>query len=96
MSMTKIEINDFLAAPRVARLATTRPNGGPHIVPVWYSMMGRIFLSVTTKTLKAKNIEKNPNVALVIDDILGKAGDISFFTDRVCSHRGHGRGKKRH
>jgi PPOX class probable F420-dependent enzyme len=78
--MTKYEIKEFLCAPRIARLATVRNDGKPHVVPVWYHYDGQDVFVVTAKdSVKAKNIEKNPSVSLVVNDARGEAGDISYF-----------------
>lgn len=60
---------DLLRSPRFAHLATIRPDGTPHVNPVWFSWDGEL-LSFTTSTLRYKyrNIAANPNVALSIND----------------------------
>ena len=81
MAMTKDEIAEFLAGPMIARLATTRPNDEPHIVPVWYQYDGQdVFIVTDRNSVKVRNIGKNPSVALIVDDVRGRAGDISYFT----------------
>jgi PPOX class probable F420-dependent enzyme len=85
MAMTKDEINEFLRAPRVARLATVRGDGRPHVVPVWYHYDGQEIFVVTDKnSVKARNIAKNPDVSLIVDDAKGKPGDISYFTQTAA------------
>jgi predicted pyridoxine 5'-phosphate oxidase superfamily flavin-nucleotide-binding protein len=32
-------LDNFLQAPLIARIATTDPNGQPHVVPVWLAGM---------------------------------------------------------
>ncbi len=62
---------------RVARLATADDNGQPHLVPVVFVFDREYFfipLDEKSKTVKpenlrrARNIQKNPNVALLIDE----------------------------
>ena len=65
----------YLAEPRLGRLATIGPDGLPHIVPLGWSynpaldtidIGGRDF----ARTRKFRNVQANPKVALVIDDVL--------------------------
>jgi PPOX class probable F420-dependent enzyme len=67
----------FIAAHRVARLATADARGAPHVVPVCYACDGsRIYSAIDLKPKRAgatvlkrvRNILQNPLVALVIDD----------------------------
>lgn len=62
---------------RVARLATADDNGQPHLVPVVFVFDREYFfipLDEKSKTVKpenlrrTRNIQKNPNVALLIDE----------------------------
>ena len=72
IAMTKYEIKEFLCAPRIPRLATVRNDGKPHVVPVWYHYEGQDVFVVTAKdSVKAKNIEKNPSMSLVVNDAKG-------------------------
>jgi len=61
----------FAAAP-VASLATTRPTGGPHIVPVTFAVDGETVFTMidskpktTTALQRLANIEANPAVSLL-------------------------------
>lgn len=84
MAMSKEEIHAFLSAPRLARMATIQ-GGRPHIVPVWYFYDGENILVTTPKgTKKIRNLQENPNVAIIVDVVEGKPGDISFYTDAKC------------
>jgi len=59
----------FVAAPRIARLATVRRDGSPHIAPVWYRYEDGAFLILTERgSVKARNIARDPRVVLCIDD----------------------------
>src|SRR6266404_4488826 len=70
------EIRAKLEVARVARLATLDPKGRPHLVPICYARNGTVFYSaidrkpkrVAPKRLvRLKNIEKTPQVALLVD-----------------------------
>lgn len=65
----------YLAEGKLGRLATIDRTGLPHVVPLGWrynpaldtiDIGGRDF----ARTAKFKNVERNPNVALVVDDIL--------------------------
>jgi len=58
----------FLAQPHVAILATIGPKQRPHAVPVWYLYeAGEFTLTMQRGSQKHRNIERCPNVSLVVD-----------------------------
>ena len=62
------ERDAFLAQPHVAILATIGPNQCPHAVPVWYLYKaGEFTLTMQRGSQKHRNIERCPNVSLVVD-----------------------------
>jgi PPOX class probable F420-dependent enzyme len=70
-SMTKEEMQAFLARPLVARLATVRTNGSPQIVPMWFLYEdGVMYMSTRTYAAKVKHLQKNPRVAVVVDEMV--------------------------
>jgi PPOX class probable F420-dependent enzyme len=75
MAITPV-IEEFIERARVARLATVDYTSKPHLVPVVFVFDGNHFFipidkkkkTVTPQRLKRiKNIQDNPNVALLID-----------------------------
>jgi PPOX class probable F420-dependent enzyme len=51
---------------------STRPNGRPHIVPVWFSWDGETFCLMTQpESQKVKNIKHDPRVTVALDDTIG-------------------------
>jgi len=69
-------IQEFLAQPYIARLATCNPaSGQPHVVPVWYEWDGeRVWISSFRSTRKVRELRHNPLCSLVIDtDSRGEA-----------------------
>ena len=65
----------YLGDRRLGRLATVDSDGLPHVVPLGWSynpatdtidVGGQDF----ARTAKFRNVERNPNVALVVDDVL--------------------------
>jgi PPOX class probable F420-dependent enzyme len=50
-------------------LATVRPDGHPHLVPIWYVVdEGRWYLCTAPGSVKARNLSQNPRVALALED----------------------------
>jgi PPOX class probable F420-dependent enzyme len=68
--MTNDEYREFLlGSVRTAKLATVRPDGRPHIAPVWYDLDGETFVFTTGEsTVKGRNMRREPRVSLCIDD----------------------------
>lgn len=67
MSVLTAEVAEFLAGPHVAALATVRPGGKPHVVPVWYEWDGREFtISTIRDTQKLRNLGAKPAAALSV------------------------------
>ena len=71
-----MNVTRFLAAHRVARLATITPGGRPHIVPVVYASKGKlIYIALDEKRKRVapmrlqrvRNIAANPRVSLLVD-----------------------------
>ncbi len=69
--MTDDEAWAFLSSspPRPAILATTRRDGRPHAVPVWYAVDGHtIVFNTGEDTLKGRTLRRDPRLAMCIDD----------------------------
>jgi len=50
-------------------IATIRPDGRPHLAPVWFVYyQGRIYISTEGDSVKARNLKGNPNVAVCLED----------------------------
>jgi pyridoxamine 5'-phosphate oxidase family protein len=65
---------DYLATQRLARLATAGPDGSPHVVPVGFHVnpaLGVIEIGghALGGTRKFKDVQREPRVSLVIDDL---------------------------
>lgn len=71
-----MQVERFLAAARVARLATVSADGAPHLVPVVFAAAGRrIYFSLDEKKKRVpplrlrrvRNLAAEPRVSLLID-----------------------------
>ena len=72
--MDELELRRRFASSPVARLATVRPDGRPHIVPVVFVLSGDVvFTAVDAKPKKSSrlqrlaNIESEPRCSLLVD-----------------------------
>jgi len=72
--MDEQEARARFAAARVARLATVRPDGAPHVVPVVFALDGNtIWLVIDEKPKRERrlqrliNIGEEPRVSLLVD-----------------------------
>ena len=62
----------YIRSQRLARFATVSTNLQPDVAPVGFDFDGKYFYvggMTLTKTLKYRNVQGNPRVALVIDDL---------------------------
>ena len=68
--MTGDEFRQFLTAgTRTAKLATTRSDGRPHVVPVWFVMDGEQLIFTTSKdSVKGQAIRRGGRVALCVEE----------------------------
>lgn len=58
-----------LSTERNVWLATVRPNGRPHLVPVWFVWFdGKIYVCMQPGSVKARNMLRQPRVALALEN----------------------------
>ncbi len=61
-------IDERLRTEPIIWLATTRPDGRPHLVPVWFSWDGEtITIYSQPNNRKMRNLQHNPNVSLALN-----------------------------
>jgi PPOX class probable F420-dependent enzyme len=70
--MSDDEYRAFLRdQPRTAKLATVRPDGRPHVAPIWVALDGDDLIFTTWHTtVKAANLRRDSRVCLCIDDTI--------------------------
>ena len=73
--MEEADARRRFASADVARLATVRADGSPHLVPIVFAVDGDLIYSVVdakpkaaTRLLRLRNIVREPRVTLLVDD----------------------------
>jgi PPOX class probable F420-dependent enzyme len=68
------EARRLLGEARVARLATVRPDGGPHVVPIVFALVGdTVWFAVDDKPKRSRrlqrlaNLERDPRASVLVD-----------------------------
>ena len=65
--LSQDELVQFLDEAHVAHLVTLRPNGKPHVAPVWYVWDGsKAVVMAGQDAIKVNNVRRNPAVSLSI------------------------------
>lgn len=69
LPMSDAEIWDFLAGQHVMRLATIDAHGDPHVVPMWYAIIGERLgvRSASDARTKVGNLLRTGRFAAVVD-----------------------------
>ena len=69
-NMTRQEALDFIMqGTRTGKLASVRPDGRPHVVPIWFVVEGdELIFNTWHKSVKAKNLQNEPRVAISVDE----------------------------
>lgn len=76
----------FVAGARVARLATVGPDGGPHVLPFCFVLLGDRLYSVVddkpkpsrTRLGRLRNLAAEPRAAVVVDHYSEAWGELRY------------------
>jgi PPOX class probable F420-dependent enzyme len=87
--MTQDETRAFLLeGTRTAALATVRPDGRPHVAPIWFTLdCDDLLFNTGENTVKGANLQRDGRVALMVDDeeppfaFVSIEGDVSLSDD---------------
>jgi PPOX class probable F420-dependent enzyme len=83
--MTPDEVADFLRRSRTATVVSIGPGGMPHVVAMWYGLIGdAVYIETKAKSQKAVNLRRDPRMVFMVE-----AGD-SYDTLRGVSLEGAG------
>jgi PPOX class probable F420-dependent enzyme len=81
------EIRHLLDGRNFAHIATTMKDGSPHSAPVWVGREGdRIIVCTDEGSVKARNLERDPRVAISIIDLQDPYSEASL-RGRVVERR---------
>lgn len=68
-TLAALRIRRFLEQEPVVWLSTVRPNGGPHLVPIWFWWDGEALLVFSKPNAqKVRNLRERPSVMLALGD----------------------------
>ncbi|MDE0462705.1 MAG: PPOX class F420-dependent oxidoreductase [Caldilineaceae bacterium] len=74
------QVLKFLEADRHAILATNGRSGAPQLTPVWYVYEdGVLYVSAQTRTVKVKNLRRDPTVTICVDGGRGDARYVALY-----------------
>jgi PPOX class probable F420-dependent enzyme len=69
-----VALRERVAEVPVARLATVRPDGRPHVVPICFALADEVVYTAidhkpkrSTRLVRLANVEANPRVAVLVD-----------------------------
>jgi PPOX class probable F420-dependent enzyme len=81
------EIKQLVDRPNFAHLATLLPDGSPSSTPIWVGREGdRLLICTSESSLKARNTQRDPRVALSIVDFRNPYEEAQL-RGRVVEHR---------
>ena len=81
------EIKQLVDRPNFAHLATLMPDGSPSSTPIWVGREGdRLLICTSESSLKARNTQRDPRVALSIVDFRNPYEEAQL-RGRVVEHR---------
>ncbi|HEY9244865.1 MAG TPA: pyridoxamine 5'-phosphate oxidase family protein [Streptosporangiaceae bacterium] len=69
VAMTDAEVTALLGSSRKVQLATINPDGMPHLVTMFYALIGgRIAFWTYRTSQKARNLARDPRLACLVED----------------------------
>jgi nitroimidazol reductase NimA-like FMN-containing flavoprotein (pyridoxamine 5'-phosphate oxidase superfamily) len=69
LSLTREELEAFLASQRTVRVATVGSSGTPHVVPLWFVWLhGTMYLNSTLGNPTVENMLRTGRASAVVDD----------------------------
>ena len=58
-----------LLTERNVWMATARPDGRPHLIPIWFVWLDdRFYICTGKESVKGRNLQANPNIMLSLED----------------------------
>jgi len=99
-SLSDARVRQLLEGRYIASFATQNPNGSLHIVAVWFWFDGTdIYVATSSRSRKARNLQADPKVSLMIDardpaasfgvTLTGTAQTLTGDSSRKCNTEIH-------
>ena len=68
-ALSQAEIDEYLNRRIMARMATQRADGYPHLTPIWFVWEdGKFFHTLGADRVHLTNLARDPRMSLVIDE----------------------------
>jgi PPOX class probable F420-dependent enzyme len=68
IAMTPDEVSDFLHRSRTASVGSVGPGGMPHVVAMWYGLIGdAVYIETKAKSQKAVNLRRDPRMVVMVE-----------------------------
>jgi PPOX class probable F420-dependent enzyme len=68
ITMSPGEVADFLRHSRTATVASIGPGGLPHLVAMWYGVIGdAVYIETKAKSQKAVNLRRDPRMVFMVE-----------------------------
>ena len=69
MQQPTLEVTQKLNLAKNIWIASVRPDGRPHLVPVWFTWYDKkLFICIERNSVKGRNILSDPQVSLALED----------------------------
>ena len=66
--MSAAEVAEFLRRSRTATVASVGPGGMPHLVAMWYGLIGdAVYIETKAKSQKAVNLRRDPRMVFMVE-----------------------------
>ena len=66
--MSPAEVAQFLQRSRTATVASIGPDGMPHVVAMWYGVIGgAVYIETKAKSQKAVNLRRDPRMVFMVE-----------------------------
>jgi PPOX class probable F420-dependent enzyme len=68
ITMSPDEVAAFLERSRTATVASVGPDGMPHLVAMWYGVIGgAVYIETKSKSQKAVNLRRDPRMVFMVE-----------------------------
>lgn len=85
ITLSDEEVTAYIERHRTAVLASVSPSGTPHVVAMWYAVIGgQLWFETKAKSQKVENLRRNPTLSVLLED-----GE-TYDRLRGVSMEGHG------